>query len=264
MLKVTQETFVPVLVSHADSQGQSPQKRPRLFESQSTAYRLPPTPLEELVGLGKRRRIEGKTPESECVQSSRQDLLKELVEKIKPLLPRVGKRSLEQPEILQAFQDLFPEKTIKRIQVCKGSDRTLPPPTDLMSQEAPYRKAIILSRQNDGVKVEKDWEMWKDLSQRQIIRPAHPARVNITMFAAEPSTERLFSPSTQPEDPNSESTLSPRTDARDPQDHLKSGMGLNGDLTCGLKPSAAIDAASKSHGSMFMSLSPEERKSFRN
>ena len=166
------------------------------------------------------------------------------LEKIKPLLPRVGKRSLEQPEVLQAFQDLFPEKSIKRIQVCKGSDRTLPPPPDLMAQEAPFRKAIIISRIDEGVKVEKDWEMWKDLSQRQTIRPAHPARVNITMFAAEPSAERLLSPSPQPDDQDSSQTQSPKANAIGPQDDQMSGIDTNNDPASGLKPSAAIDAAS--------------------
>ena len=157
------------------SPSQPPHKRPRLHESQSAAYRLPPTPLEELTGLGKRWRIEGETPETECLTTSRQEMLKELVEKLKPQLPRIGARSLDQPEVLQAFQELFHEKSIKGIQVCKGSDRTLPPPQDLMAQEAPFREAIIVSRTDESIKVEKDWEIWKDLSQRQVIRPAHPA-----------------------------------------------------------------------------------------
>ena len=64
------------------------------------------------------------------------------------------------------------------------------------------------------------------------------------MFAAEPSAERLLSPSPQPDDQGSSQTQSPKANAIGPQDDQMSGIDTNNDPASGLKPSAAIDAAS--------------------
>ena len=62
------------------------------------------------------------------------------------MLRRVGKTDLTDQVIIQQLQEGFPEKHIKRVIACKGSDRTVGPPQDLVKNEAPFRKAIIVSR----------------------------------------------------------------------------------------------------------------------
>ena len=147
---------------------------------------MPPTPLEVLSGHLKRRRIDGKTTEGELAQS-RQTELERLITVIKPRIPRVGKTEIKDPDLINQFQKIFPEKIIRRIMVCKGSDRTLAPPKDIVKNEAPYRIAAIVSRTDESVRVETDWEFWQELSNRQVVRPSHPARINITLFASKGS-----------------------------------------------------------------------------
>ena len=107
-----------------------------------------------------------------------------LLQKVNNVLPRVGKRSIQDPEIFQEIQSLFPEKQIVEVIACRGTDRTLGPPKNVTRETGPYRRSIILHRQDGKVYVEKNWEHWKNLAQRQIIRPAHACRINITVFGA--------------------------------------------------------------------------------
>jgi hypothetical protein len=46
-------------------------------------------------------------------------------------------------ETLRMVQEIFPEKTVKMIVACKGTERTMGPPKQLHAREAPYRRAII-------------------------------------------------------------------------------------------------------------------------
>ena len=41
----------------------------------------------------------------------------------------------------------------------------------------------MILRQSGDIKYEKEWECWSELSNQQMIRPAHPCRINITVFA---------------------------------------------------------------------------------
>ena len=207
MLKVKHEPWVTALVTRGIDQPseESASKRIRVSSpmQKSQGGRLPPTPLEQFSNECKRRRIDGKTAESQSMNMSPQRQLEEIIKDIQPMLPRVGKTFITNHQILERLQNMFPEKEIKKVQACKGSDRTLPPPRDLVKNEAPYRHAIIVSRIGGVIQVEKDWEYWQDLSHRQQVRPPHPARVNITMYACLPqskseasgdSTEQNMSP----------------------------------------------------------------------
>ena len=55
-------------------------------------------------------------------------------------------------------------------------------PKGMHAQEAPFRKMLML-RRDGGIQHEKNWERWADLSNRQLTRPSHACRVNITVFA---------------------------------------------------------------------------------
>ena len=139
-------------------------------------------------GTVKRRCIDGKTAEQDIPanQSRQQKLETIIMETIKPML---GKTNIDDQTIIQQLQEVFPEKQIKRVVACKGSDRTIAPPQDLVKNEAPFRKAIVVSRADASIRVEQDWEFLQELSNRQLIRPAHAARINITMFASNRSSD---------------------------------------------------------------------------
>ena len=108
-----------------------------------------------------------------------------IMDTIIPILPRVGKKLIDDPKILQMVQELFPEKIIKAILACKGTERTMAPPENLSAREAPFRRAIMKLRSTGKIMTE-DWEKYDELSKRRIIRKSQPCRVNITVFAANP------------------------------------------------------------------------------
>ena len=180
------------------------------------------------------------------------------------MLPRVGKTFITDHSILERLQKIFPDKEIKRVQAYKGSDRTLPPPRDLVKNEIPYRRAIIVSRTGGMIQVEKEWEYWQDLSHRQQIRPAHPARINITMYACSPqpkseapsdSTKQAMSPEAtgtiiEPHDMNA----SPPSNSETPAAESRSDQAEMPEAS----PSH-IDLQSPDHGPKLKTISIEER-----
>ncbi|CAL1168143.1 unnamed protein product [Cladocopium goreaui] len=139
------------------------------------------------------------------------DQAHEIMQKIEKILPRVGRKVFDQPDIKQAMQEMFPEKIIKCIVACKGTERALAPPEGLNKREAPFRRAIMKLRSNGSIIMEPEWEKHDTLSQRKIVRKSLPCRVNITVFAANPIT--TAAPSMPPKsDPNVQAEAS-RLDA---------------------------------------------------
>lgn len=73
------------------------------------------------------------------------------------------------------------------IVACRGSSRTLSPPQELCKGEAPFRRSFYLDRSEVKYFTDDDWEGWEELAQRQLVRPSHACRLNITVFACNPS-----------------------------------------------------------------------------
>ena len=163
----------------------------RVTSSQLPGRRFGKTPApckSELIDLqmsSKRRRMEGKQHQS-------QDEANRFVELINQNVPRVGKTEIQNPQLVQQIQAIMGDKRVIKIVGCRGTDRTIGPPKNLMNVEAPYRKAIVILRENGDLKIEKHWEEWSRLSKRQIVRPAHACRVNITVFAQNPEIENTI------------------------------------------------------------------------
>ena len=101
-------------------------------------------------------------------------------------IPRVGKREIRDVTLLQELQGLLPDKQIQFAIACRGSSRTIAPPTTTVTGEAPYRKCAYLQRGTTRIFVEDQWENWEELSKRQRTRPSHQCRINITVFACNP------------------------------------------------------------------------------
>jgi transposase InsO family protein len=141
----------------------------------------------------KRRKLTGKQSELPSLESFQQ-----IIQTISMRAPRVGKMEITDSEIVTDLQNLFPQKLIQRVIACRGTDRTLGPPLNMMSQEAPYRRSLMVIRSTGKVAAEKHWERWDQLSKRQLIRPAHACRLNITMFGSDhPSSPEASSSSNE-------------------------------------------------------------------
>ena len=59
------------------------------------------------------------------------------------------------------------------------------PPDRMSPAEAPFRKSLLIQRHTGEIRYELHWERWTQLSNRQLIRPNHSCKVNVTMFSRE-------------------------------------------------------------------------------
>ena len=165
-----------------------PAKRQRLSSSRSLKTKSADRNLENMAS---QKKIRKETDTQSNVENpdrpeESQDKLVEVMQLIEPKLPRVGKKQFEEPEILKAIQVIFPEKTIKCVIACKGTERAIGPPSNMNKKEIPYRRAIMKLRSDNQVIAEKEWEKHDMLSQRKTVRKTQPCRINITVFAANP------------------------------------------------------------------------------
>ena len=143
----------------------------------------------------KRRRL-GKQSEDHHLED-----YQNLMTEINQIIRRVGKSVIQEPNILEKLQQMFHDQKIIHVIACRGIDRTLGPPKGMHPEEAPLRKSFILERGTGTIKYEKDWEKWVHLANRQLIRPAHACRINVTMFAKPWPVENDSSQSSQDVNP---------------------------------------------------------------
>ena len=97
--------------------------------------------------------------------------------------PRVGPVVLEKGDLIDAVKRLCPEHIVRRIVLCRGTDRMLGPNHPTIPGEAPWRKMVCIRRRFEDVVVEPEWEQWERLSYRQLRRNCASARCNLTIFA---------------------------------------------------------------------------------
>ncbi|CAL1128628.1 unnamed protein product [Cladocopium goreaui] len=153
----------------------------------------PPNKVEQVI---KRRRLAGKQHVGPCLEDCQ-----EVLNRISRMMPRVGKREITESDILQPIQQMFSDKVVVSVVACRGTDRTMGPPSNLHAHEAPFRKTLMILRPSSQVAHEVNWERWTQLSHRQLIRPAHPCRLNVTVFARDrEATARAEQPADPPAD----------------------------------------------------------------
>ena len=132
--------------------------------------------------LVKRRKLIGKQAQETALEAWTR-----VFNQVDADIPRVGKREIRDAALLQELQTLLPDKQIQFAIACRGSSRTIAPPTTTVTGEAPYRKCAYLQRGTTRIFVEDQWENWEELSKRQRTRPSHQCRINITVFACNPT-----------------------------------------------------------------------------
>ena len=107
----------------------------------------------------------------------------EIFGKVNSQLPRVGKRCIDDPEVISLIQQLITDKAIVAVMACRGSSRTMAPPDHILKGMAPLRRSIFTERGSGEIRVEEEWEAWEELAKRNLIRPSHATRINMTLFA---------------------------------------------------------------------------------
>eukprot|EP00435_Cladocopium_sp_Y103_P013545 s1620_g3.t1 len=117
-------------------------------------------------------------------QPMNMQLVTDVCKRIGAILPRVGKKQIDSPNILHDLHQIFPDMKIHKVMACKGTDRRWGPPDSVQPTEAPFRRSIMKLREGLEVTIDPKWENYSMLSNRQLIRKSPACRVNITMFAA--------------------------------------------------------------------------------
>eukprot|EP00435_Cladocopium_sp_Y103_P024990 s1678_g6.t1 len=247
-------------------------KRPKISSSRLTGKREAAKLIKPADMPDKRQRT------GDPVTTGCSSELQEVLNQLKPTLPRVCKVTINDQAVLAKLQRIFDDKKLIRVIACKGTERAIPPPKDLHPEEAPYRRAIVESRQDHEVFVEETWEQWIHLFQRQLTRPLKGNHVNITVFAANLETNQETTaaapsvpvgqsdtppipvpdePSVQPGVPD-ETNLSPPVTPAEVSPTTEA-MPSPGEPMLKINSPEQIDVSSQKHGSRFRALPAEER-----
>ncbi len=197
------------------------------------------------VPWGKRQRCVSKT-----TPLNAKEAWESIFADVNQILPRVGRITIGNGDVLSRIDQLFPDKSVRILVVCRGSSRTMPPPPTLTKGEAPFRKTVFQERDNHSLKVEADWEEWENLSQRQLVRPTHASHISITVFACNPE---INNPLPEESTPHMRTSHEPcRSTNSVPSDIERNGDGIP-------ETTQEIDAKSPQQVESFRSLPPEER-----
>ncbi|CAL1153804.1 unnamed protein product [Cladocopium goreaui] len=130
------------------------------------------------------RRIgEKQAPSAAYQQLQEQQRVERIVQCAMKTAPKVGKRFFMEGELIQEVQKCFPDMKIIGVETCKGADRCRPPPKEVSSQRAPFRRTMGVHRQTSQAFCDETWEEWPLLKRKQLIRNCQPARLLITIFA---------------------------------------------------------------------------------
>ena len=153
-------------------------KRPR--RERYTSMKLSRALEVSKLPWGKRRKMSSKTSPIDAKQQ-----WSTVFSRLTEILPRVGKCKVQDPEIMELVQNLIGDKQIEAMIACRGSSRTLAPPEHLQKGVAPLRRSVFIERGTGEIRAEDDWENWENLAKRNLIRPSHETRINLTVFAKE-------------------------------------------------------------------------------
>ena len=228
---------------------ESPPKRAKLRNSEL---------IEPSQMPAKRRRLREKSSEEVNIAN----LCESICARIMKQAPRVGRKEIHDPRVLEDVQSLFHDKRVVRIMICKGTERTVVPPKDMVPDEAPFRRAIIIQR-TKKIQIEDEWEEWKYLSARQQWRRSHPSFLNITVFARNHDLDHV-SAVIQPAEParaTQSQTLERSQASSVPEIRAEAPSPMPSPTTqeTSLMPSQ-VDEISQDHGPKFLSMSTENRK----
>eukprot|EP00435_Cladocopium_sp_Y103_P025697 s606_g6.t1 len=146
----------------------------------------------------KRRRLNGKfnpeqlfapLPEVSASQSTVSQGPQDEVPDIRRLIhlaeqcaPRVGKAAIDHGPLFEGVQQMYPEKHIVVLDVCRGVDRLRVCPI-VTKGVAPFRRCFGKRRSDLQPFCDDTWEAWEHLSRRQQTRAGIPARIRVTIFA---------------------------------------------------------------------------------
>jgi len=163
-------------------------------------------PKPENLPEPKRRRLSGKfQPDQLFVPSSqsptetpapmpasrpdehRRNQMNQALHMAEQCTPRVGKVIIQDGPLFQLVQEIFPDKQVMVLDICRGINRMRVCPIGPEGL-APYRRVIGKRRTDTSMFFDDTWEQWENLSHRQQIRGGVPSKILLTVFASNKRT----------------------------------------------------------------------------
>ena len=120
---------------------------------------------------------------------------------INQIIPRVGKSAIQDPKVLERLQKMFHDQKDHSCHCLPRNRSNIRPTKGNASRGSTNPESFILERGAGAITYEKYWEKWVNLANRQLIRPAHACRINVTMFAKPWPVEGESSQSSQGSNP---------------------------------------------------------------
>ena len=191
-------------------------------------------------------------PSEKPLPSNRPQEIKEILHDALKIAPRVGTMRLEDGNLFDSLQGLFPERQIRVVELCKGADRFRKPPIRMSPMEAPWRLTLGLHRHDLTPIPVGPWENWERLSNRQMCKKSPPTRIMLTLFGKDVSDlkrnlDREESPDMNakrakymPADAHGETYIRPKEPSKD--------MGADRIETQESSPAAELDKLHQSMG----------------
>ena len=146
------------------------------------------------------------------------------------------------------------------------------PPEHLLRGMAPFRRSVFTERGSGELRAEESWEPWEELAKRNLIRPSHATRINLTLFANETiqpgqsssSADAPSMPSSLPSGTHSSVPENSRTSGGSEMKNETDSQQRSQDLTTpetsqGLTSSQVSDVHSAKQSARFQALPRDEQ-----
>ena len=114
-----------------------------------------------------------------------------IFKKIETMVPRVGKRVLDDDGILAQIQKGAPNLKVQRVEACRGTERLRLPGADADPETIPLRLTVVKDRITGQSMVLGPAEEWAALPKRQQIRKGQSAKMSLTIFGSFPKSGEL-------------------------------------------------------------------------
>ncbi len=105
----------------------------------------------------KRLKRMNKQPDPQAVI---QEKWQDIFSRTDKLTPRVSRVDHRNNQIIHGIQNLLTDKKIIWAISCRGTNRLIAPPSQLLSQEAPFRRTVFIHRITGKIMIDEDWEEW--------------------------------------------------------------------------------------------------------
>ena len=105
-------------------------------------------------------------------------------DQINSKIPRVGKRVFTEGDEIAVIQKGVPGFKVRRVEVCRGTERLRVPESGVERSEIPLRVTVIKDRSTGQAEVLGPAEEWVKLPKYQQTRKGKPAKVSLTVFGS--------------------------------------------------------------------------------